>query len=70
MRQEASASLPLKQQTKKQIMKRKKLLLATLLIPAMCHAQSVVEYAYDDAGNRVSQEDLVVTLWEAKSVHG
>lgn len=36
-------------------MKRKKLLLATLLLPAVCHAQSVVEYTYDDAGNRLSQ---------------
>jgi hypothetical protein len=36
-------------------MKRKKLLLATLLLPAVCHAQSVVEYTYDNAGNRLTQ---------------
>ena len=36
-------------------MKRKKLLLATLLLPALCHAQSVVEYTYDNAGNRLTQ---------------
>ena len=36
-------------------MKRKKLVLAALLLPAVCHAQSVVNYTYDNAGNRLTQ---------------